>query len=506
MVEFFKKYHKWLSLVLSLFIILFSLSGIILNHRELFAPIDINRNYLPSQFRINNWNNAAVKSVLKINNNNYLIYGNIGIWQTDSAFTHYKDFNKGLPKGIDNRKICSMYYSSDKAIYAGTYFGLYKFSNESNKFINIKLPTKEQRVVDIFEKDDSLYFLTRSHLIISNIAANKFIIKELPPPQNYDNKIGLFKTLWVIHSGEIWGTTGKILVDIVALILVFLTITGLIYFINRKRIIKRAKKAKSFLRLKSINKWNIKWHNKIGWITAIILLITTATGIFLRPPLLIAIANARVGKISGSELGTPNPWFDQLRRIVYDNEKDRFIISTSTGMFYSDDNFKSELIKYKLQPPVSIMGANVFRKVAPDTYLIGSFEGLFKWNPEKEEVFDYIKKEPWHKPEKMGPPIGDYLVTAYFNDEKGNEIIFDYDKGAININGGKEFSPVPKSILSAARMSLWSLGLEIHTGRFYEFILGSFYILVVPLVGLALLFIIVSGVVVWWKLDRKANY
>jgi uncharacterized iron-regulated membrane protein len=52
-------------------------------------------------------------------------------------------------------------------------------------------------------------------------------------------------------------------------------------------------------------------------------------------------------------------------------------------------------------------------------------------------------------------------------------------------------------------ISLWNTALEIHTGRIFQSILGDFYILIVPLTGLSLLFILISGFVVWFKLFRK---
>ncbi len=107
-MKFLKKYHKWLAVVFTLFIILFSISGILLNHRELFSHLDINRNYLPSDYQAKNWNNAAVKSTLKINRDTVFIYGNLGIWKTNSKFDHFQNFSTGLPSGIDNQKIFSM--------------------------------------------------------------------------------------------------------------------------------------------------------------------------------------------------------------------------------------------------------------------------------------------------------------------------------------------------------------------------------------------------------------
>jgi hypothetical protein len=504
-MNFLKKYHKWLSIIFALFIILFSISGILLNHRKAFSSYDIDRSILPDDYSIKNWNNAAVKSTLKLNPDSILIYGNIGVWLTDSEFSNYSDFNTGLPKGIDNRKISTLLITSEKRLIAGTFFGLFEYDFASNTWKRVKIPTTEKRIVDIIQKDNNIYILSRSHLIIANHDLSNFEVKELPAPENYDNKIGLFKTLWVIHSGEIYGTIGKIIVDIVGLIFIFLTVTGVILFINKKRLVKRAINKKPFARIKAINLWNLKWHNKIGWTTVILLIITTATGMFLRPPLIITVATAKVSKIPGTELDTPNPWFDKLRRILYDEQKDRFLIATLDGFYYSDDNFSDSLKKFSQQPPASIMGVNVFRKMSSNTYLVGSFEGLYEWNPEQQIVFDYIKKVPWKKPEKMGPPIGDYLVTGYSTDFDNQEIVFDYDKGAFNIGGGKSIS-MPDKIATNYRMSWWTLGLEIHTGRFFEFILGSFYILIIPLSGLGILFILISGTWVWWKAYRGVKY
>ncbi len=504
-MEFLKKYHKWLSIILAFIIILFSISGILLNHRKALSNFDISRNYLPNEYSIKNWNNAAVKSTLKLSSDSILIYGNMGVWLTDSNFIGFTDFNNGFPQGIDNKKISTLLLTSEQKLIAATFFGLYEYNYKESKWNKVLIPTSEKRIVDLIQKDNKIYILSRSHLIIANKNLADFKVMELPAPENYDNKIGLFKTLWVIHSGEIYGSIGKFIVDIVGLIFIFLTITGVVIFINKKRIIKKAINKKPFAKTKAVNIWNLKWHNKIGWTTVILLIITTATGMFLRPPLIITVANAKVSKFPGSELDTPNPWFDKLRRILYDEQKERFLVSTLDGFYYSDTNFNDSLKRFKFQPPASIMGVNVFRKQSSDTYLVGSFEGLFEWNPSKNTVIDYIKKEPWKKPEKMGPPIGDYLVTGYTTDFKDNEIVFDYDKGAFNINGGESIF-MPAKIANTYRMSLWNLGLEVHTGRIFEFLLGSFYVLIIPLSGFGILFILISGTWVWWKTYRGVKY
>lgn len=502
MINFFRKYHKWISIVFTLFILLFSISGIILNHRELLSGVDVNRKLLPSEYEYKNWNNAAVKSTLKISNDSVLIYGNIGVWLADSVQSQFSDFNNGFPKGIDNRKIDKLFITNKNDLLAGTLFGLFRYSFSDKRWNKIILPIHEKRIVDIIQKQDTILVLSRSHLL-KTINLKDFQVITLPNPENYDHKVGLFKTLWVIHSGEIYGEAGRFLVDIVGLIVVFLAISGLIVFINRIKINKAQTPVSQKVKKLKTNKSFLKWHNKLGWIMLIFLLITASTGIFLRPPFLIPIANAKVSKIPFSELDTDNAWFDQLRSILYDAENNRFLIATSEEIYYSDDNFQSELKKFSYQPPMSVMGVNVFEKFATDTYLIGSFEGLFVWNSKTGITVDYIKKEPYIKPKTKSRPIGQFMVTAYSNDFYNSEIFFDYNSGAQSINGNN-FAGMPDKI-STQKISLWNTALEMHTGRIFQSILGDFYILIVPLTGLSLIFILISGFVVWYKLYRKSK-
>lgn len=500
MIKFFKKYHKWLGVIVTIVLILFSISGIVLNHRDAFSDIDVNRNILPNDFKYKNWNNAAVKSTEKINNDSIIIYGNIGIWLTDSTFNKFKDFNAGFPEGIDNKKICKIKLTSDKHLFAGTFLGLYEYNFSNSKWTKVELPTKEQRITDITEVEGKLLIMSRSHIIKTSDYL-KFNVKELPKPEDYDNKIGLFKTLWVIHSGEIYGEIGRYFVDFIALVIIFLSVTGIILFINSYRIKNRQKKKVVVSNIKKTNRWNLKWHNKIGWITSILLLITTITGMFLRPPLLIPIANSKIGKIPYTELASPNPWFDKLRRVLYDEENKRYIVATLDGFYYSDDNFNSNLKKFKFQPPASVMGVTVIKKLKKNTYLIGSFMGAFIWHSNTGEIIDYITKKPYIKPKKAGSPIGKYKITGMAKDFTKGDVFFDYDIGAFSINKNK-FSEMPIQIEKQA-LSLWNLALEFHTGRIYGSLIGDFYILVVPLAGLMMIFIVISGFVVWFKRHRK---
>jgi uncharacterized iron-regulated membrane protein len=53
-------------------------------------------------------------------------------------------------------------------------------------------------------------------------------------------------------------------------------------------------------------------------------------------------------------------------------------------------------------------------------------------------------------------------------------------------------------ILEKSPISLWNVKLEIHTGRIFQSLVGDYYILIVPLVGLFSLVILITGFLVWW--------
>ncbi len=502
MIRFFRKYHKWLGVIFGLIILSYVFSGIILNHRNALSFIDVSRKLLPKEYRYSNWNNAAVKSTLKISPDSILIYGNIGIWLTDSSYSGFTNFCTGFPKGIDNRKIFQMIKTTSNILLAGTFSGLYTFDYKKSNWVSISVPGKEKSIVDIIQKQDTIFVLTRS-LLLKTTDLKSFSVSQLPPPENYDNKAGLFKTLWVIHSGEIYGITGKVIVDLAGLVFAFLTITGFILFVNKIILKKNNKRDEVKLKLKNSNRWNIKWHNKFGWIALAILILNTTAGMFLRPPLLAFIGNSRVGKIPFTELATPNPWFDQLRRIYFDQESNRIIVITMDGFYYSDDNFKTDLKQFRYQPPASIMGVTVFEKIDANTFLVGSFEGLFTWNPQTGEVFDYIRKHEYAPTTRNGRPIGEFLVSGFTRDYKDQEFVFDYNSGALNINGAERFVDLPSEVLKDAKISLWNVALEIHTGRIYQSLIGDFYVLIVPLTGLFVLFILISGFIVWLKTRKK---
>ena len=502
-----RKYHKWPSIVLALFIVIFAVSGIVMNHRSLVSGIDVDRNRLPQEFKYSNWNNAAIKSACVLAPDSILVFGNIGIWLTDSLFSNFTDFNQGFNTGADNRKVFKVLKTENGNLYAGTLFGLFRYDFQSKIWLQIEISVKDITVVDLLNVDGDLLVLSRSYLLTSpdHQGNLKFKKTTFPAPVNYDSKASLFKTLWVIHSGEIAGTIGKLFVDFLGLITIFLTITGIIYWLFPKWIKKRKSKQKNREALKSINLFSIKWHNKIGIWAVAFLIVSSLTGMFLRPPLLITIAYAKVSKIPFTILDSPNPWYDKLRRILYNEENHHFFIGTNEGIYAVEKGLKGPMMPMPAQPPLSVMGINVFEKKENGNILVGTFNGLYLWNPNYGRFYNYIDPLSNVVVDPSGPPLSENMTAGYFILNNNSEYIFDYNKGVMSKTGDFPFPQMPAHIVESSPMSLWNLALEFHTGRFYKLFLGDLYILFIPLSGLSILLILMTGFVLWRRKFKRGK-
>ncbi|WP_424772767.1 hypothetical protein [Porphyromonas endodontalis] len=182
-----------------------------------------------------------------------------------------------------------------------------------------------------------------------------------------------------------------------------------------------------------------KLHLLLGYWLFIPLLVLVVSGMFLRPPLLVAVAKVKVPPIPTPALHSANnPWHDALRRLVYVPARQEWILSTSEGIFRCK-RLGLPLEKIENIPPVSVMGANVFEVASdnPHALLVGSFMGLFHWDLESGAVLDLYTGKP---PAPQGVmPIGDHKVSGYSSHLGGKKgIAFEYDVPCHEISQPKE--------------------------------------------------------------------
>jgi hypothetical protein len=363
----------------------------------------------------------------------------------------------------------------------------------------VNLPVKNKRISDISVKQDTLLVITRDYLL-KTTDLKYFQVIQLPEPENYKKETSMFRMLWTLHSGELFGLGGKLFVDLLGIVICFLSVTGIIHFVFPS-VINRIKNRKEDL-LK-IKRNNLQWHNAIGYVFVFFLIVNSIAGMFLRPPLLIPIVNFKTPVIPYSHLDGSNPWRDKLRRIQWDGDLHRYIFSTSEGFYYCDESFAAPMVPFEVQPPVSVMGCNVLQRVAPTTYLIGSFSGLFSWDLRTGYVYNVIENKVYKPSNVKSKPISGNMISGliYLNNR---EIWYtEYNRGVEDVFQQNRHILMPCNIIEASQISLWNLSLEIHTGRVFEFLFGPFYILFIPLAGICILVVLVSGFFLWYWVYRN---
>ena len=542
-----KKYHRWLGLVLSVFMLVFCVSGIILNHREVFSGCEVSRKWLPASYYIKNFNNGVVKgtvvkksaahSLSSENCDSVLAYGCAGVFLTDSRLSTWQDFNAGLPESIDERNVRHVVKAKDGSLWCAALRDVYRYDENSHRWKKVELPGNEERIMDVALAKDSMTVvaLTRSRVFtivpfvqygeivkIGKSSSETYRVesKIIPAPKKYEPKTTLFKLVWHLHSGEFFGLPGKLVVDAIALVLIVLSITGILLFILPYGI-RRAKKLAAKARMKRLGKqfaWNMKWHNKIGYVTIVLTLWIAITGMCLRPPLMVPLVLSKLPQAVGED---GNVWQDKLRAIRWDAVQGDWLVSTSEGFLRVDEDFSQapKMLPDDECPKSSPMGVTVFESDGKGGWIVGSFRGIYRWNPVNHslnQILDYFTGKPSEETSMI--PISDNLVCGYSEDFLGGKpLVFDFAKGVEDAKGqavalcndepktSRNEESMSDLICETAPMSLWNVALELHVGRCYSPFLGPLSDLFVFLSGLLITLVFLSGYIISHRRRKKAQ-
>lgn len=542
-----KKYHRWLGLVLSVFMLVFCVSGIILNHREVFSGCEVSRKWLPASYYIKNFNNGVVKgtvvkksaahSLSSENCDSVLVYGCAGVFLTDSRLSTWQDFNAGLPESIDERNVRHVVKAKDGSLWCAALRDVYRYDENSHRWKKVELPGNEERIMDVALAKDSMTVvaLTRSRVFtivpfvqygeivkIGKYSSETYRVesKIIPAPKKYEPKTTLFKLVWHLHSGEFFGLPGKLVVDAIALVLIVLSITGILLFILPYGI-RRAKKLAAKARMKRLGKqfaWNMKWHNKIGYVTIVLTLWIAITGMCLRPPLMVPLVLSKLPQAVGED---GNVWQDKLRAIRWDAVQGDWLVSTSEGFLRVDEDFSQapKMLPDDECPKLSPMGVTVWESDGKGGWIVGSFRGIYRWNPVNHslnQILDYFTGKPSEETSMI--PISDNLVCGYSEDFLGGKpLVFDFAKGVEDAKGqavalcndepkkSRNEESMSDLICETAPMSLWNVALELHVGRCYSPFLGPLSDLFVFLSGLLITLVLLSGYIISHRRRKKAQ-
>lgn len=559
-----KKYHRWLGLVLSVFMLVFCVSGIILNHREVFSGCEVSRKWLPASYHVKNFNNGVVKGTVVKNQktasdsteqslaveknpsvhanssespDSVLVYGCAGVFLTDSRLSTWQDFNAGLPESIDERNVRHVVKAKDGSLWCAALRDVYRYDENSHRWKKVELPGNEERIMDVALAKDSMTVvaLTRSRVFtivpfvqygeivkIGKSSSETYRVESeiIPAPKKYEPKTTLFKLVWHLHSGEFFGLPGKLVVDAIALVLIVLSITGILLFILPYGI-RRAKKLAAKARMKRLGKqfaWNMKWHNKIGYVTIVLTLWIAITGMCLRPPLMVPLVLSKLPQAVGED---GNVWQDKLRAIRWDAVQGDWLVSTSEGFLRVDEDFSQapKMLPDDECPKLSPMGVTVWESDGKGGWIVGSFRGIYRWNPVNHslnQILDYFTGKPSEETSMI--PISDNLVCGYSEDFLGGKpLVFDFAKGVEDAKGqavalcndepkkSRNEESMSDLICETAPMSLWNVALELHVGRCYSPFLGPLSDLFVFLSGLLITLVLLSGYIISHRRRKKAQ-
>ena len=497
-------WHKWGGLFFTFFLLMFCISGIILNHRKAFSPFDIPRSILPKAYHYDHWNIGAVKGGIQLNSDSVLFFGSNGIGLYSSKAENYIPFNEGLKNGADNRLIINIIKTNNNTIIACANFDIYQLDIKKKQWISLSeyLPIDE-RITDIASEGNNLIVQTRSHLYVAAYPFTSFKQVTIKAPNDEKIQNGLFRTIWTLHSGELFGLIGKLFVDLLGVVVIILCITGLVITFSPKLISLNKKNPNRVQKGRKGFNLAMKWHNKIGVTILVFLLILAITGTFLRPPLLIPIVRVKHSPIPFTTQYTSNTWNDKLRTIRYDNVNKQWLIYTSEGFFQLKTLYDSPK-RLSSAPPVSYMGVTVLEQQDANRWVVGSFRGLFEWNTQTGAIQDLYSGEPFYSVSADGIPTSTNSVACYYKPKDKEAIVFDYGRGAENTNLEPTFIRMPQSF-HQARMSLWHVALETHAGRIYSFLPQIIVKLFIFLSGVFLISVLISGYVAYRKIHKKKS-
>ena len=475
-----RRQHKLSSLELCFLLLTMCLSGVVLNHRDLVRDYGVSRVLLP-HYRHSNWNGGLLRGSLPAADSSVivLLYGTSGIYRLEG--NNVTDFNTGLPAAPALRAVRAMTATADGRIYAVTSDSLYRLT--AGHWQAVSLPSDGiGQLSDLTSQGDSVVVVGRSGIGLSPSAEAPFNRVVLQAPADGTPNPTGFRAMWLLHSGKLFGPAGVAVADIVAIVLTVLIITGLLIWLLPKAIKKSRENRERLKRLGSALRNNIKAHRLIGVYTLVLTMLVCITGFCLRPPLLIPLALSRVPEIPGTTLADDNPWNDRLRMLRHDPAMG-WLLSTSDG-FYCLDSLTStpKLLPPFNQPPVSVMGLNVFHPIGDGDWLVGSFNGLYRWSPSTGNVFD-ATSNALVDPTVRRPPFGKSPVAGLLIKPDGLLHPVDYDKGTAVL-------PQPDA-LSTLPMPLWNLALETHTGRLWMGNIATW--IYIPLISCLLFWCLLSG-------------
>ncbi len=483
-----------------------SISGVLLNHPKQIEQFSVPGFLVPKNYHPANWNRSSLKGIVQTENlkaDSIILFGNQGVFIADSVMGGITPFMNGdFPEAARKRRTNQVIIDKKFGrLLAATNSGLFSCNINSSIWQEIHLPENEDELRKILILPNEFVVISESAFYTSEIKKELQFKRLVPGKKDRVTSKPLFSVFFELHDGSIWGLPGRLIWDAAGIVLFFLCVSAFyIWYYPKKwkRRYKRKQRRASYREKKSYS-FLFRYHKKLGWYFAILLIVIFVTGAFLRPPLLITIARGKVNKKWYPAIENKNPWHHKIRNAFYDSEKDQLVLDCGDGIWAGKLGKSFE--KQKLPIRIFAMGATVFEEEKPGIWLLGSFGGLQRYHVAQHKTESLLQIE--ETPRRGGP--GSLLVTSFIQiPDNGNYVLGHY-KGLCDLKGNPvpKILEVPQFIKDNYKMPLWNFLFELHNARIFRGWIGGFYMLIIPLGGILGTLILLSGVFDYWFVKRK---
>lgn len=491
--------HKYLGLLIGLYLLGMGASGLFLNHPELIRGIDVPPGIVPADYAYRNWNRMLIRSGTITTDGNWYLAGKAGIVHSSDEGDSFTLLDEGFPASAYDRDTADLVVLDDHpdgtVLLAATRSGLYRKTG-SSPWSEIPLPgaAASPRLVALVDMADRVLVFSESAAWQADARTLDFKPSPLAVAEE-DTATGvpMFRVLHDIHNGKILGTPGRLLLDVSGAILILLGLTGLvIWFVpwRNRRLSKWRQAPGRFFR------WCWTYHLKLGIWIVVVLMVVAGSGIFLRPPLLLAtVAHSLDSDNPLLQFSPRADGFGGKIESATATSTGRIILSTQSGLWQGPADLQGEFRRLQLPVPIHGMGVTVLEGMPDGQLLIGSFSGLFVLHEQTGQIWRL--RRPGLS--ESNPYQSNDLVSGVVMAPTTPYLRFDYHDGMLPMTAGMSNPPVmPTRVAAAAPMSLWHYLFEFHNGRIFEPWLGPWYLLIIPLSGLLLLLLCLTGLYDWW--------
>ena len=493
-----KWYHKYFGLLLIFFLIEMSISGIILNHKEIFYKYDMPDFLTPDNYKIKNFNRSAIIDLVQTDTYIY-IAGKKGVYRAEKNKKEiiFKPLFKGLSPYTLKRKSYDLQITKN-FIFLATENGLYYMNKDSDSWKKTTL--RDELIKKIIKKDNkSLFILSESNIYILNTENLK--IKKITPKREGKRFVTAVEVFFHLHDGRLWGIFGRLLFDLMGFVIIFLSISSFYLWYIPKKINKRRGNLKNN---RKFYKFFHKYHKKIGIYTFALVIIISFTAIFMRPPFIAAITDVILPRFFYPAPLPDNPWHKRIENGLYDKKRNKLIIQTSEYIWewnIKNDDYSSKAVISKQKWPLFIMGATYLETDKENNYIMGSFSGFFKFYPDQNKYVNLVKTADKYNRIK---PDKEAMVAGAFK-YKGKYYIATHLQGIKNLNGEKTVLFKQPETMNKIKMPLWNWNFELHNGRIFKFLIGKYYILLVPFSAVFFFLVMLSGLYDWIFIVKKSK-